>query len=167
MPKPLTEDTIIGDVAYEWEVNEYEQYKRGPWWHVIMILMALSLIVYGMFSGNFLLSLLIILAAIIFFMQSYQEPQKLSVAITNLGFVVGSKFFPYDELDEFYLIYKPPSVKKLFIKQKSPWRPMLRIPLLQENPIEIRALLKDYLNEDLETEDEPFTDTLSRTWRLN
>jgi len=37
MPEKITEHTFIGDVLYEWDVEEYEQHDRGTLWHVLVI----------------------------------------------------------------------------------------------------------------------------------
>jgi hypothetical protein len=58
-------------------------------------------------------------------------------------------------------------VKSLFIETKSTFQPRLRIPLLDENPVEIRHTLQKYLDEDISQEEEPFSDKLARSWRLH
>ena len=167
MPKPLTRDTLTGDVLHQWTIQEYDQHKRGTVWYVLMISLGLILILYGLLYSNFLFSLIIILGAIILFLQSHQEPPQVAFQITELGVVVGTKFYAYSELDSFYLIYNPPEIKTLFIETNSALRPMLRVPLLDENPLEIRASLREFLDEDLEKEEEPKGDTLARRWKIH
>lgn len=167
MPKPLAEDVLIGSILHRWTIQEYDQHQRGVLWYIFMTSAGLILVAYGLISSNFLFSLIIILSAIIIFLQSHQAPQQILFQITELGVIIGNKFYSYGELDNFYIIYNPPEIKTLFIETKSALRPMLRIPLLDENPIEVRQDLRKYLDEDLEKEEEPRSDTVARRWKIH
>ncbi len=167
MPETLTKNSITGDVVHEWTVQEYDQHQRGLLWYIFMISGALVLVVYGFISNNFLFSLIIILSAIILFIQSYQAPPQVPFAITELGVILGNRFYKYSELKDFYIIYQPPEVKTLFIEPKSGLRPILRIPLLDQDPLDIREAMTMFLEEELEIEDEPFTDMFARRWKIH
>lgn len=167
MPQIINENTLIGEILHEWTIQEYEKHERGAPWYVIMVLLGLGLVAYALFTGNFLFALIIILFAIILFLQSHQEPAQVRFQITDLGVVVGGRFYPYSELEEFYLIYNPPEVKTLFLRPKSALRPLLRIPLLDKNPIEVKHALREFLPENLEKEEEPLSDKIARNWRIH
>jgi len=167
MPKPLSADTITGDVIHEWTIQEYDQHERGAWWYILMISFGLVLVAYGLWTQNFLFSLIIFLAAIILFLQSHQMPSQVSFRITELGIMVGNRFYSYTELDQFYIIYNPPEVKMLFIEPKSNFRPTLRIPLLDEDPVTVRQTLLEFLEEDIEKEEEPLADRAARRWKIH
>ena len=104
MPQPLKTDTLIGNVLREWTIAEYERHERGAVWYWLMCVVGLALVIYGMLTGNFLFALIIILFAIVMFLQSRQEPLQLPFQITELGAVVGNRFYPYGELKGFYII---------------------------------------------------------------
>ena len=82
MPKNLNEDVMLGDILHEWTIQEYENHSRGVWWYIIMISLGLVLVVYGVFTANFLFSLIIILFAIIMFLQSHNTPPQINFKIT-------------------------------------------------------------------------------------
>lgn len=167
MPKQITRDTLIGEVLYEWTVKEYEKHDRATSWYIIVGSVLSLLTLYGMFSGNFLFALVIILASIILFVQGKQEPIDVSFAITKLGLIVGNRFYQFNEIWDFYIIYDPPNVKMLYLDTKSSVRPLLRIPLINNNPIEIRKTLRNYLDEDLDQDEEPAADTFARKWLIH
>ena len=167
MPQTIREDTIIGDVHYAWRVKEYEQHARGNRWYAVSILAGLALIIYGIITGNFIFSLIIILFAIILFLQAHQHAPDVQFAVTELGIVIGSKFYTYSEFDVFYIIYAPPRVKTLFLDTKSIFRPILRVPLLDLNSVDITHSLREFLPEDLEKEDEPIADAWVRNWKIH
>lgn len=157
----------MGDILHQWTIKEYDQHERGVWWHVITITLAIVLVGYGLWTDNFMFSLIIILGAIILYLQSYQPPQKLPFAITELGIAVGNRFYTYHELTAFYIVYQPPRVKTLFLETKSSIRPRIRVPLTDQHPVEIRHTLQEFLEEDLEVEEEPTSDMIAREWKLH
>lgn len=167
MPKIITDNTPMGEILHSWVVPEYEQHSRNRAWHIIMLSVGLLLVLYGMFSDNFLFSLIIILVAIILFMQSRTAAPELPVGITDLGIAINNRFYTYNELTGFYIIYNPPQTKMLYIETKSATRPLLRMPLLDQNPVEIRHALQEFLPEDLEKEEEPAIDAFARTWKIH
>ncbi len=168
MPTSIQERTPLGDILAEWRITEYSQHERNHAWYIIMGFLGFLFVLYGIFSGNFLFSLIIILAGIILFLQSKQTPLVVTVAICTNGFIIGNRLYPFSELEKFYIIYRPEEdLKTLFFDTKSPFRPMLRIPLEDQNPIEIREHLKGFLVEDVEKEDEPAGDTVARKWQIH
>ncbi|MBI4993311.1 MAG: hypothetical protein HZC26_04250 [Candidatus Magasanikbacteria bacterium] len=166
MPQKITEETLLGDIIHEWTILEYEKHTRGTLWYVLAAVLGLALVLYGVFTGNFLFSLIVILAAIILFLQAHQEPRQIPFQITDLGVIVGIRFYPYSEFENFYIIYNPPEVKTLFLDTKNTLQPMLRVPLLDMNPIEVKHSLREYLPEDIEKE-EPLTDRAARNWKIH
>lgn len=167
MPKPLLADTVTGDVLHEWTIQEYDRHERGTWWYILIISIGLVFVAYGLYTQNFLFSLIIILAAIILFLQSHQSPPQVSFRIAELGLLIGNRFYAYTELESFYIIYNPPEVKTLFIESKSALRPTLRLPLLDEDPVTVRQTLLEFLEEDIEKEEEPLSDRAARMWKIH
>ena len=167
MPQSLKTDTLIGSVLHEWTIAEYERHERGAAWFWVMGIAGLALVIYAMLTGNFLFALIIILFAIVLFLQSHQEPIQLPFQITELGIVVGNRFYQYNELNGFYIIYNPPHVKTLYLENKSVFHPLLRIPLLDQNPVEVKHTLTEFLVEDIDKELEPLADRAARNWKLH
>ena len=160
-------DLPMGETLYRWTIKEYEPYERNRAWYVFMVLVGLGLVFYGILSNNFLFSLIIILAGIILFLHEHQEPLLVNFEIAELGIVVGNRFYSYDELDAFFIIYQPPEVKTLFFETKDILRPRLRIPLENDtNPLEVRHTLQTFLPEDVDRTEEPMSDMIARRWRL-
>lgn len=167
MPKSFTPATLTGAVRHQWTMQEYERHQRGPWWYILVISLGLALVIYGIWDQNFLFSLIIILAAIILFLQSHLEAPPVQFMITELGVVVGTRFYSYSELEKFYLIYNPPEIKTLYMETQSTWRPTLRVPLLDQNPLALRQTLREFLPEDWEREEEPHADAAARRWKIH
>ncbi len=167
MPKQITPDMHVGDPIHHWHIEEYEQHDRSGWWYLLMSVLAIGCFLYGIATNNFMFSLIIALVAIIFYLQHHQKPLSLDFKITDTGVIIGSKFYPYAELDVFYIVYAPPEVKTLFFETSSGLRPNIDIPLLNYDPVEIRETLLEFLTEDLEKEKEPLSKTFARNWRMH
>lgn len=167
MPQNILNSNVnIGDVQYEWSVKEYERHERGKNWYLIMSVLALLLIGYGVVSGNYLFALITVLFGIILFMQDMVEPMEVYFALTNTGIVVGKKFYRYSELNNFWIIYNPPFTKNLYFGQNSILRHRIQVPLYDFDPRPIREYLVQYLQEDLEQEEEPLSDRMSRLMKI-
>lgn len=167
MAQIIKEDTLVGEIIKEWTIQEYERHERGILWYAIMGGLGLFFVIYGVITSDFLFSLIIILFAIILFLQAHQEPKQILFQITELGVVVGNRFYSFSELESFFLIYNPPHVKTLFLEAKGTLKPMIRVPLLDMNPVEVKNVLRAYLPENFEREEEPLSDRAARNWQIH
>ncbi len=155
-----------GKTLAKWNFQEFTKYERSKKWYFwIFVLIAVCLI-YSIVAVNFLFAVIIIMATITFILINKREPEQITISITEDGLEVEERYFPYEEIKNFYIIYQPPEVKTLFINFKSVTRPRLPVPLENQNPLEIRKILNEYLEEDLEKEDEPISEGLSRWFKI-
>lgn len=161
------QDVLTGKVLHTWEVTEYEQHERPTAWYVIMLVLGTTLVGYGLFTNNFLFALIVVLFAIIIFLQAHQAPHQLPFSITDLGVIVNNRFYAYSELSDFYLVYNPPEVKTLFLEPESVLRPRLRVDLGDQDPLEIKFSLRQFLVENSAKEEEPLSDRIAREWRIH
>ena len=167
MPERISESTLIGDILHEWTIQEYEQHDRSRLWFILVTILGIGLVLFAIMTANFLFALIIILFSIILFLQSNQLPPQVLFQITELGLIIGSRFYSFSEFESFYIIYSPPDVKTLFLETKSAIRPLIRIPLLDTHPVEVKNTLREFLPEDMEKEEEPLTDRVARNWRIH
>lgn len=156
-----------GRVLLQWVFDEYEKPERGPWWYIFAFVIGGSLLFYAVKDGNFLFALIILLFALIIFTHHRTEPLRLPFAIYETGLQIGDRFFLFREIESFAVIYEPPIVKRLYIKPKGAiLRREVSIPLYDQNPVQIRSLLVDFITEDLEREQESANDVATRVLKL-
>jgi hypothetical protein len=167
MPKVVDESVVVGNTLLEWSIAEYEQHFRPTAWYVIMTIVGSLLVGYAIFTDNFMFAIIVVLFAIILFLQSHQKPIVVPFRITELGIIINNRLYQYSELKDFYIVYQPPEIKMLFIETQGTFRPRLRIPLIDMNPNEVRDLLLEFLEENLQKEEEPFSDKVAREWRMH
>ena len=155
-----------GKTLISWEFPEYIKHERGRNWLIGAILIGGSLFVFVFFTANFLFGVILVIAAIIMFLHHRGEPDMINFSILEDGLELGEKFYAYKDIKNFWIIYEPPKVKSLYFDFKNVFRPRLNLPLENINPLKIRETLLNYLEEDLEQENEPPTDGLARWLKL-
>ena len=100
-------------------------------------------------------------------MRSRRNPALLRITITEDGIEIGDKnFYKWQDIDKFWIVYEPPAVKNLYLDFKAGLRPSITIFLENQNPLIVRKILLQYINEDTERENETFSDGFSRMLKL-
>lgn len=156
----------IGGVFANWVFPEYLKYQHNRRWYVAFSIAMLGLLVFSLVTLNFLFAVIIIIFSVVVFLHDIKEPMQISFHIGENGILLGRKFFAYREFESFWLIYDPKEVKNLYFSSKSFIRPIVSIPLLDQNPLKIREFLLQYLEEDLEKEEESVSDQLGRRFKI-
>jgi hypothetical protein len=107
-----------------------------------------------------------VLVALIVGLHERRSPETLDFLIVEDGIVVGEQFYPFKEIKSFWLAYNPPEVKLLYFELDKSLRKELPIMLENQNPLEIRRILLNYLEENIENEEEAVDERLSRLFGL-
>jgi hypothetical protein len=184
-----TEDVNAEDDVIRWTIAEYQGEKKTKRWYLIAGLVALALLVYAIFTQNLIFAIIIIFAAILVVIFDDAAPGKLNVEISDRGITVGKESYEYEQIDNFFMIYKPEEgVKNLYLEFKRFTRPALPaneparyewllwlvnfartrfcIPMDDMNPLVIRRNLLKYLKENLERTTIPLSEQLTKLFRL-
>lgn len=167
MAKNEEKNIDVGKVVINWTVPEFEKVKRSKKWYIIAAIVILVFMGYAIYTANYLFALIIILSIAVFYLNDIQNPSRVEVAITSDGVVVGNKFYNYDGMKNFAIVYKPnENIKQLYFEFKSAIKQRLSIPLENANPLIIRENLLKYLEEDLERTDPPLSENLTHILKL-
>ena len=154
-----------GEIFFNWKFSEFPQYQRDRSWYVWGGIVVGLFLLYSIFTANFLFGLVTIISALIILMFQ-RSNNEIDFKIAEDGILVNKRFYDYKEIKNFYIIYEPPAVKTLYFEPKSFFNPRIPIPLEQQNPVKIREILRQYLEEDLDRENEPVSDQTSRLFKL-
>ncbi len=155
-----------GDILLEWTFPEFEQHDRSRTWYISAFIVFLVSIVIALFSRNYTFVALIVLFSLILLIRIRRVPPPVHCAIREEGIEVSQRFYAWNELKEFWILYQPPEVKKIYFHFKSAIRPALDIALMEQNPIKIRQVLSDRLLENTELEEEPTGDQITRILKI-
>jgi hypothetical protein len=161
------EEENLGQELFYWQIPEYDKHPRARSWYILASGIAVVLLLSSMTTGNFLFAVIIIVASLIIILHDGKEPDKVDFKIMSEGIVVGRRFYDYDEIKNFSIIYKPrEEVQNLYFEFNGFIKPRLSIPLENMNPLQIRETLLKYLREDLERKNRPTSETLAKLLRL-
>ncbi len=156
-----------GEKIISWSIPEYDKHERQRNWYIVSAVVGLIFLIYSFFSGNFLFAAIIIIGAFVVIIHDGQEPMAIDFVITDEGLIVGRKFYDYDIIKDFSIVYKPrENIKNLYFEFKNVVRPRLSVPLKSMNPLPIRDNLLKYLPEDLERTDQPLSEALAKMFKL-
>lgn len=155
-----------GKTLIRWHFPEFEQPDRSLSWYVVLFIIFIALLIHSFITSNFLFAIIIVMVVVILFLHQRKDPIELEIKITEAGIEIGDKFYAYKELDKFFIIYEPPEISNLYIEFKSNLKPDLSIPLKDQNPIKVRDIIIDFLVEDVDKEEEPTGDFLTRWLKL-
>lgn len=165
MEQKTEQDFGVAEIT--WHVPEYEKHERDRRWYILAGLVVVLLMIYAFWTKNFLFMGIILLGSFILALNESQEAPQVEIALTDEGVVVGRKFYDYDQLKNFGIVYKPNiNAKNLYFEFKSPVKQRLSIPLMEQDPLAIRKELLKYLPEDLERTNRPLSENLSRLLKL-
>ncbi|PLX25732.1 hypothetical protein C0580_01480 [Candidatus Parcubacteria bacterium] len=177
-------DDDFGEILAHWEFHEYEKPTRNKKWYIwfaiifiILILLSISdfsitVFTYAdrtfdiSFYQNPLFVILIALFALVYFYTERQEPNKLNFFVAEDGILIEDRLVEYKDIESFYIVYQPPGIKNVYFQPKNHILPLITIPLEDSNPVELRHILLDFIEENLDKEDEPASDSLSRALKL-
>ncbi|MFA4872237.1 MAG: hypothetical protein WC610_04260 [Patescibacteria group bacterium] len=166
MPSIEQLEAQLSEVVFSWRCPEDVKYKKNIWWYLISIVALVLIVWWAVADGNPLFAIFLVLFYFLTIIYEFREPQLVDVVITPDGVKLGSRFHYYKSFDHFYIVYKEKGVKNLYLEFKNFLRGRLIISIEGQNAVEIRQYLLNFLDEDLEREEEPLSERLRRWLRL-
>jgi hypothetical protein len=154
-----------GDVLLEWDFPEFQQHERGRSWYLAFLTIIAGLSVLSFFLGNYTFIPVILLTSFIILIRLRRTPPPVHFAIREEGIEVSARFYSWREIKSFWVLYRPPEIKKLYLIIKGP-RPAMDIALVDQNPVKVRQLLSEFILEETDREEEPSGDQISRILKI-
>ncbi|MDD3284073.1 MAG: hypothetical protein PHZ07_00585 [Patescibacteria group bacterium] len=151
-----------GKTLAQWHFPEFEPHDRNLLWYILLFVIATTFVIYSIITINFLFAVIVVMVVIILLMQNRKNPQEMEISIKEAGIDIGEKFYHYNNIKDFFIIYQPPEISNLYLELKNGFKTRLSIPLKNQNPVKTRDILLTFLEENLEREEEPTSDLLSR-----
>jgi hypothetical protein len=162
-----------------WQVPEYRVPERSRTWYILASVFILGCIFFSLFrisewklvflsyDSNFLFILILIMSAAIMYVYEKRPPEMINFELGPEGIKIGGKFYDYDDIKNFCVLYKPKqSIKQLYFEFKTSARQRLSIPLRRMDALTVRNFLIRYLDEDLERTNKPLSEQLTKLLKL-
>lgn len=155
-----------GEELYGWKTWEFLPHERSPLWYIFAAVLSVTLIIYAIWTTNYMFAIIILMMGIIFLIGNLRKPKVVDIHITTMGLVMNDKFYAYEEIKDFALVYAPPDIKWLYVDFNKVWMPMLTIPLENADPNIVREAMTPYAFENIELEEETLTDLVRRVYKV-
>jgi hypothetical protein len=162
----IGDNTKYGKVLAEWTIPEYIKYRRTLTWWIVAGGIGIALLIHALVTSNFLFVIILLLIGLIVFVHERRHPDDIEFMILEGGIAFGDRFYAYKELKSFWIIYEPPATKLLYLETDHVFRKELPIHLEEQNPLLVRKVLLNFLDEDLDREEESTEERLARLFRL-
>ena len=133
------------EIRFEIEEFEYSHKTNDWYWAVGIITTAIA--IASVIFENILFAILIIIASFTLVMQSAKKPTLLKVLINARGITINNKFYPFNNLESFW-VDKNGETDTLLIKSKKITMPYIVVPLHEEDSGFIENFLTNFLNEE-------------------
>ncbi len=155
-----------GKVLASWTFPEYIRHHYSRTWYIAAGIIVGGSFLLSILKANILFAVFILMIVALYVIRNRRPPVDIRLNITEDGLEVENTFYSYDRMKAFWVVYQPPEVKRLYIGFKNTLSTNLSIPLQDQNPVRIREFLLRYVTEDLEQQNESFSDAVQRLLKL-
>ena len=149
-----------------WSFPEFVRHERGRGWYIGFFLVIIGLLAIGFFTANYTFMAVVIMGTFVLVLRLRRQPPDVQMDITEQGITVGGHSYEWSEMKDFWIMYKPPHIKQLYFGFKRTTRPEMNIGLVNQNPLKVREVLREYVLENIEREEEPASEVLTRYFKL-
>jgi hypothetical protein len=112
---------------------------------MILFTVAASTVV---FQKNIITAIFFALLGGVLLLNSKKKPADETFNISSLGIRAGEKTYKFSEIKSFWIEYDPAlGIKELSLQLKKWHEPYLKIVLAEENPVQLRLFLLDFIAE--------------------
>lgn len=153
------------DRVIKWKAPDYYANEKGPIWSLMVGAVAILLSVLLIYTGNYMPVIIVVLAVIVAFQIAHEKPKTVEFAIDESGVVARDQYYPFDELESFWISRHGDKKYILYLETASMWKGPITIPLGQQSVAKVKAHLLGHLPEDFNY-GEMLSDKLIRIFRL-
>lgn len=151
---------ILAGALLRWRAPEYEKYERGRKWYLYVALILLAIIGYAVYTDSPIMAITFVLIGVVGYIFLNRDPQIIDFAVTQDGIIAGREMYDFDNIKSFWIFYEPHDIKVISLHTKSTLMPFVHIPIHNEDPVEIRRVLLEYISEV--KQDPSLADTFER-----
>jgi hypothetical protein len=148
------------EVLFQWRGLEYENYGISRRTFLILTFGLCGIILYALISNNPIMAITFILIGVASYLHYQKEARELDFTIISEGIVIGKEIYSFDNIKSFWIHYERPHTKVISLHIQGTVIPYVHIPIHDEDPVKIRAVLLEFIPE--EKQEMTLIDTLER-----
>lgn len=160
------ETSDFGEILANWKIPEFHKHEKEKKWYIYFSLVLIALLVFSYFSQDPLFAIILVFFAFTYWLIERKDPLLLDFALSEDGIIISNKFIDYKKIQNFYIIYQPPGIKNIYFQPRNSFKPVISIPLFDQDPVAIRQILLEFLPEDIEKEERPALDNIGDIFKL-
>lgn len=142
--EPIVEKPITAGIA-SWVTHLSPATSRKRVWYVAGIL-GIAAILVAVFAHDMLFTIILVLAAFILLLNAYRPHHPHHIAVHVTGISINDEHHHFADMKSFWIEYQP-HIKEISIEFKRGYSPLMKIPLEDANPLEIRQAMISYVPE--------------------
>jgi hypothetical protein len=135
-----------------WQAQEFTAQKKPIWWYIAFVVFTCGLIAYAIYTRNILTLVTFIVIPIAGFIIAHQSPREVCHELSSSGVSFGQSSYPYRNIKKFWIVYTAEN-KTVNFETTTYLNNHISMQLGKQDPVVVRAFLKNYLPEDLDREE--------------
>lgn len=146
-------DELEEHYLVSWMAPEFVYHEKPVWWHWVAYSFVAVLVILMIILQEWFGLVVFVLLGVLIYQYAEVKPKNIEIALTTIGVKVGKKFYPYNSIRAFWVLYNP-SVRTLNLELTKRFSPVISIQLEEIDPVSVKEILGEHCHEEFErTED--------------
>lgn len=151
------------EILYTWDYDDTKD--RSALWYLIALSVGIWLIIWGIFTRQYGMSIVILLIIWFFYFLENNSEDHIVVRVTELGIWVQDMFYDFSRIASYGIVYNGDQavLLRLILKKRGIWMMNLRV----DNKVatELRSILPNYI-EEISKQELSFLEKLTQLLKL-
>lgn len=135
------------NVRLSWRGFEFEATEKDQKWYLTISAILIAIIAYAIFTNGLVMAITFILIGVVGYIYIKKEPRILDFMITRDGIIAGREVYDFDNIKSFWIFYEE-DLRVVSFHMESYLMPYIHIPIHNQDPLEIRKILLEYIPEE-------------------
>ncbi len=156
-PKNLPEPEIMAELAkaddaksppkFNWEAPSFYYNPQKKYLALLVIALMAGAAALLFYNRDMLLAIFLMLSSLVLILYANKKPDMSKIRVDQTGVSINDRTYYYRELKSFWIDYTPHGPKELSLEASKWYLPHIKVSLEQEDPIELRALMVNFVPE--------------------
>jgi hypothetical protein len=130
-----------------WQAPEYEINEKTHKWYLYAALVLIAIVAFALYTDSPVMAITFVLIGVVGYIFIGREPRIVNFTITREGVIANRQLYEFENMKSFWIFYEPGDIKVVSLHMKSNLLPFVHIPVHDEDPVEIREVLLEYVPE--------------------
>lgn len=157
----VDDDVEALTTLFEWRALEHNHRPKSQRWYIALAASVAVVSAGFAVTGNIIAAITIAFAGGLTYYIAQQEPKVIRYRLMTDGVAFNNTMYHYRELEAFNIVYNPQQTKTVLLRSKRTFAPLLHMELGDTDPVAVRDLLLEFVEEDQDLL-EPLVDIYAR-----